>query len=109
MLSFIFLKHANKKLSATVSAVHPPHFFHSPRQTTAKKIYFHCCCVLSLILMNLYLFCSLITTAVILSFNNPENLFNDDQGLSVFCVFVPKECGRMGMKIKLQFKHSPNQ
>lgn len=34
------------------------------------------CRILLLILMSLYLLCSLITTAVILSFNNPENLFN---------------------------------
>lgn len=55
------------------------------------------CCVLLLILMNLYLLCSLITTAVILSFNNPENIFNHDRE-------PRKRTSVLGRKIKLQFK-----
>lgn len=45
----------------------------------APKSAIHCC-VLLLILTNLYLLCPLITTAVILSFNNPEKMFNDGAG-----------------------------
>lgn len=55
------------------------------------------CYVLLLILMNLYLLCSLITTAVILSFNNPEIIY-------LIMAGQRKNSEVAGRKIKLQFK-----